>query len=156
MGKTFKVNWKYIILFQIVLGILIFYMPAKMSHNNTIYAVGQLHAYDADLYGNNPAIVTGEGSPRMALEFLTAGLMKLFGMQWETVAVLLLYLGLFPLAYAVVNLSAKLFEDKYVQILAVAFGLLLGTIAEMGMAHFGNMSASLGSGAGLAFSFAAV
>ncbi len=156
MGKSFKINWKYIILFQIVLGILIFYMPAKMSHNNTIYAVGQLHAYDADLYGSNPAIVTGEGSPRMALEFLTAGLMKLFGMQWETVAVLLLYLGLFPLAYAVVNLSAKLFEDKYVQILAVAFGLLLGTIAEMGMAHFGNMSASLGSGAGLAFSFAAI
>lgn len=156
MNKTSKINWRYIILFQIVLGILIFYMPSKMSHNNTIYAVGQLHAYDGELYGNNPAIVTQEGSPRMALEYLVTGCMKLFGMEWETVAVLLLYLGLFPLAYAAVNLSVKLFEDKYARILAIALGLLLGTTAEMGMAHFGNMSASLGSGAGLAFSFAAI
>ena len=156
MSKTSKINWKYIILFEIVLGLLIFYMPAKMSHNNTIYAIGQLHAYDAELYNNNPTIVTGEESPRMALEFLVAGCMKIFGMSWETVAVLLLYLGLVPLAYAVVNLSIKLFEEEHYQILAVCFGLLVGTIAEMGMAHFGNMSASLGSGAGLAFSFAAI
>lgn len=156
MDRTSKINWKYIILFEIVLGILIFYMPTRMSHNNTIYAIGQLHAYDAELYHNNPTIVTGEASPRMALEFLVAECMKIFGMQWETAAFLMLYFGLVPLAYAVVNLSIKLFKDGNYHILAICFGLLVGTNAEMGMAHFGNMSASLGSGAGLAFSFAAI
>ncbi|WP_224035223.1 DUF6798 domain-containing protein [Clostridium gelidum] len=138
------------------LCILICFVSASISSDNTNYAIEQLHEYDNFLFVNNPSFSTGEFSPRFFMNFIFTIFMKALHLKWENVAVFFIYLGVVITAIGIVNTVFRLIDNKRI-FYAVILTIFVAKGITSGLSGWSTfVPGTIGLGTGFAFSILAI
>lgn len=118
-------NWGYIVSFIIAWTILALHMSAYIDEDNLIYAIGEIHTYDASLFSNNVYLGgAGSVSPRFLIDHLFASIMRLNGGSWADCVLMWIYFGMTVQAAAIANISYRI-SEKYQNICSAIFTCML-------------------------------
>jgi len=141
--------------FIVAWTLLLLAISKSIDGNNLIYAIGQIHTYNNNIFDNNVYMGEGVISPRFIMDIVFSFIMKLNGGNWAAAALLWVYFGAVIQAIAIANISYRI-SEKYQVICSALFTCLLAYF-ENNLAGFRPIGvASTSNGLALAFSFLAI
>lgn len=142
--------------FIISTALFLCFSPNSLGLNNSIYAIEQLHAYDSGLFTGNPAIMFGEKTPRIFMNWLFKQCMQLFSLSWEDTAFWITYAGVLPYSFGTVNAVWRLC-DKNRLLYTVLLTIFIARGITSGFPGWTTFEPdTLGLGIAFGFSLAAV
>lgn len=99
--------------------ILMIKMSKRIWENNLIYAIGEIQAYDNNLFSNN--IFLGEGviSPRYLVDAIFRLIMSLNGGDWASADLIWVYLAVAVQAVAISNIAYRISKKNQLVVSAV-------------------------------------
>lgn len=140
-------------------GVIAYYcmgISNVLNENNTTYALEQIHQYDSSLFANNFAVYNTGMSARFFLNFIVGFGMKLTHGSWTTVVVPLIYLGVFILAVATVEIVFNITEKNRLFLVFVLAFFLKNSI-NTGFPGWGSFELdSIGMGTAYTFTMLAL
>ena len=114
-----KIDYRFLISFIAVLSILFALLPNKLCIDNLIYAVGQINAFDHNLFKGNIYLAEGVISPRYISDFIFSIIMHLNGGNWAEVTLLWVYTGTIVQSLAIANIANRINKDNQIIISAI-------------------------------------
>lgn len=152
----YKKQFRYMAAFAVAWTLLAQLMSEAFYQDNLIYAIGEIHTYDPNLFRNN--VYLGRGgviSPRVLADHLFALLMKWNGGNWADTALLWVYSGMGVQAAAIAHIAYRI--NKKYQIVGSAIFTCLVVYLQNNLAGFSaSVVPSVSMGAALAFSCLAI
>lgn len=139
-------------------GILAYYclgVSATLHENNTTYALEQINRYNSNIFANNFAVYTEGMSARFFMNFIVGLGMKLSHGNWADIGIPLIYLGIFILTLATVEIVFNI-TDRYHMNLAIILAFFIRHNVNTGFPGWGSFEMnSLGLGTAYAFTMLA-
>lgn len=135
-------------------------LDRKISINNIIYAIGQIHEYDRTVFESN--MLGGAGcavSPRYVLDKIFSFFMHINGGVWQNVVIPYVYLSVAILAAAIVSIVFRMTRNNRLFLAALlSFMFLANSCGQVGgfTLFTGDVIESIGVGMGFALAVLAV
>ena len=153
---TVKREWvKFLISIVVAWTLLLMHVSKTLGGDNMIYAIGEMHAYNPNLFSGNVYLGEGTISPRYVIDELFRLIMLMNGGNWAGASLLWIYFGAFIQSIGIANIAKQIHEEYQIAvsgILACAIFLCGNFLAGFGLVVLESTSI----GVALAFSFLSI
>lgn len=155
IGEIKKIDARFFVSFCVAWTLLLMFVSRDFSTDNLIYAIGEIHTYNPNVFNGN--IFMGEGtiSPRYMIDQIFNGLMHVNGGDWAGAALTWIYFGAFIQSIGIANIARRVHKD---------YQIIISAILTCMLAYCGNYLAgfslialkSSSIGVALAFAFLSI
>lgn len=144
-----------VVSFIVTWTLLLMFISKSLGENNLIYAIGEISAYDPNLFIGNVYMGEDVISPRFIIDIVFSIMMHLNGGDWAGAALIWIYFGAIVQAFGIVNIAYRI-SERYQLVISGLFTCLTAYCNNY-LAGFSLIYLeSISMGVALAFSFLSI